>query len=209
MSHDRAIGITPGQRIRFGDYASRIYCDSCHRRVNQVIENARTHRVIKRLFPGNAETLNIDDQKMLAAWATKTCYAKWGMMRRRRGIPIAHRGHLIEKAEPWPAVFVSVSRSTGDRVRVIFARSEITCAVDGSVSHVYDFVFSIGQLTFKVWGPSNRVRRVEYKRPTSFTTRLWPTQDDIARWPPGRVLDDDGVTQLWKYDPRAGKQSRP
>lgn len=209
MSHDRAVGITPGQRIRFGDYASRIYCDQCHVEINRLIENGETRRLITRLFSGEARTLDLDEQRLAAAWATKTCYAQWGMMRRTRGVPIAHRRHLIETGEPWPSVYVSVSRATGgDRNRIIFARTEITSAVDGSISHVYDFVLAIGKLALKVWGPTTRVRRVTYKQPTSLATRLWPTQDEIARWPPGRVLDDDGVTELWEYDPRAGKQSK-
>jgi len=208
MSHDQAIGITPGQRMLFGDYKARIYCHRCHRRINRLIENTQARELIKRLFPGSAATLDLDEQKLLAAWATKTCYAKWGMARRRRGIPIAHRRHLIETGEPWPSVCVSVSRSTGDRVRVIFARHEITSAVDGSISYAYDFVLAIGQLALEVWGPSSRIRLVEYKQPTSFATRLWPTQTNVARWPPGRHLDDDGVSRLRDYDPRAGKQSR-
>src|SRR5262249_44198166 len=143
MSHDRAIGIAPDQRIRLGDYASRIYCECCHRKINRLIENKPTRDLIKRLALGTAMTLDLDEQRQVAAWATKTCYAQWGMMRRRWGVPIAHRRHLIETGEPWPSVFVSVSRAAFDYVDVKFARTEITSAVDASVSHVYDYVLSI------------------------------------------------------------------
>jgi len=79
---------------------------------------------------------------------------------------------------------------------------------DGSVSHSYDFVLALGQLVFKVWAPTDRKPVVAYKRPTSVAARVWPITDDLARWPPGRLLDDDGVTELWDYDPRSGKTSK-
>ena len=50
----------------------------------------------------------------------------------------------------------SVLRCTGERIDFIFARTEITSAVDGSVSHYYDYVLALGQLAFKVRGPTGR-----------------------------------------------------
>jgi hypothetical protein len=207
MTHDRAIGMNRWQGARFGDFAARIYCDPHHRQINRVIENKPTRDLIKKLFPGDAEVLNPDEQMRLAAWAAKTCYAQWGMVRRRWGVPLVHRRHLIETGEPHPSVFVSISHCTGDRVRIIFARTEVT-SPKGMIGHYYDFVLAIGQIAFKVWGPTKRVREVAYKAPTSFATRVAPNQESVARWPPGRVLDDDGVTELWDYDPRAGKASK-
>ena len=194
--------------MRFGDFAARIYCNADHREINRIIENRPTRELIKRIFPADAELLDRTDQVRLAAWAAKTCYAQWGMIRRRRGVPIAHRRHLIRPAEPHPSVFVSISRCDGDRVRVIFARNEIVDGTDGSVSYSYDFVLALGQVAFKVWGPTDARRRELYKEPTSFATRIWPITSEIARWPPGRRLTDDGVTELWDYDPRAGKSSK-
>jgi hypothetical protein len=57
----------------------------------------------------------------------------------------------MENAEPHPSVFVSVSRCTGDKIGVIFARKQqVTSAADGSISHHYDFVLALGQLALKV-----------------------------------------------------------
>jgi hypothetical protein len=209
MNQDRAVGITSGQRIPFGDYAARIYCDAHHKLVNELIENKPTRELITQLFAGTALLLRPEDQTRLAAWAVKTCYAQWGMVRRRRGIPVSHRTHLIETGSPHPSVFVSISRSSGDWMRTIFARTEITRNEDGRVIHVYEFVISIGQLTFKVWAPTGRQRTVGYKTPTSLAKRVWPITEQVAVWPPGRILDYDGVTELWTYDPRAGAGSRP
>jgi hypothetical protein len=208
MTHDRAIGIGRIGGARFGDFAARIYCAAHHKHLNRTIENRPTRELIKRLLRGTADTLDYSDQARLAAWATKTCYAQWGMLRRRYGIPIAHRRHLIEYGEPHPSVFVSASRCTGDRIRILFARTEITSATAGTVSHHYNFVLALGRLALKVWGPTSRARSVAYKEPTSFAIRVWPVIDDVTRWPAGRVLDDNGVTELWDYDPRAGKTSR-
>jgi hypothetical protein len=207
MSHDRAIGMSDMSGALFGDFAARIYCDTHHKTINRLIENRQSRELIKKLFAGGAEILDRDEQTRLAAWATKTCYAQWGMVRRRWGIPIAHRRHLIAIGEPHPSIFVSVSRGTGERMRIIFARTEITSPA-GEVSHYYDFVLALGQLVFKVWGPTARVKQASYKKPTSVAARVWPIHEEIARWPPGRLLDDDGVTALWDYDPRSFKVSK-
>src|SRR5262249_44784869 len=100
LIHDRAIGITPNQRARFGDYTARIYCDDCHRKTNRMIENRETRELIKRLFPGHALTLDLTEQRRLTAWAVKTCIATWGRHRCHWGVPVAHRRHLIETGGP-------------------------------------------------------------------------------------------------------------
>ena len=207
VTHNRAIGMNRWKGVLFGDFASRIYCDSHHKLINRLIENRATRELIKRVFLGEATTLTRAEQTRLAAWAAKTCYAQWGMVRRRWGIPVGHRQHLLETGEPHPSVFVSISHCTGDRVRVIFARTEMTSPT-GERSHYYDFVLAIGELAFKVWGPTSRVKEAAYKSPTSFATRVWPIREEVARWPPGRLLDDDGVSELWDYDPRAFKVSK-
>ena len=208
MTHDRALGVTHVEGVRFGDYAARIYCEAHHKHINRTIENRPTRDLIKALFSGTATTLDREAQSRIAAWAAKTCYAQWGMVRRRQGVPISHRRCLVATAAPHPSVYVSISRCTGERVRVIFARQVIKSADDGRVSRHYDFVLALGQLAFKVWGPADRSREVAYKSPTSFASRVWPIDDSLARWPPGRVLDDDGVTELWDFDPRSGKASK-
>jgi hypothetical protein len=208
MTHSRAIGMSRWKGVLFGDFASRIYCDAHHKQINRLFENKPTHDLMKRLFPGRADTLSRDEQTRLAAWAVKTCYAQWGMVRRRVGVPKAHRAHLIDTGEPHPSVFVGISRSTGEEMKVIFARNHIESGADGSVSHTYDFVLALGHLVFKVWGPTSRVRSVAYKVPTAFATRVWPIHEEVARWPPGRVLDADGLMELWDYDPRAFKTSK-
>ena len=123
MTHNQAVGITRVGGVRFGDFAARIYCGTHHEHINRTIENNPTRELIKRLFRGTAGTLDRNDQTLLAAWAAKTCYAQWGMVRRRRGIPIAHRRYLMENGKPHPSVFVSVSHCTGERIRVIYATS--------------------------------------------------------------------------------------
>jgi len=207
MTHDRAIGVGQWQGVRFGDMAARIYCDAHHKLINRLIENRQSRELIKRLLPGGAETLSRAEQTLLAAWAAKTCYANWGRVRRRWGIPVEHRRHLLTTGEPHPSVFVSISHYTGERVRVIFARNKVTSPT-GEVSRYYDFVLALGQIAFKVWGPTSRVKAVAYKTPTSFATRVWPIAEEIARWPPGRLLDDGGGTELWDHDPRAFKVSK-
>jgi hypothetical protein len=204
MTHERAVGITLMGGVPFGDFASRIYCDGHHKQINRLIENRQSRELLKGLFSGGATILDSVEQRRVAAWAVKTCYAQWGMVRRRWGIPIGHRRHLLQTGEPHPSVFVSISHSTGEKIRVIFARTEMTTP-GGEVTHYYDFVMAVGQLVLKVWGPSSRLTQATYKTPTSFTTRIWPVADQIARWPPGRLLDDDGVTELWDYDPRSLK----
>ena len=47
-----------------------------------------------------------------------------------------------------------------------------------------------------------------YKTTVSVATRLAPVHEVPARWPPGRLLDDDDVTRLFELDPRFGKTSR-
>jgi hypothetical protein len=81
-------------------------------------------------------------------------------------------------------------------MRVIFARTEMTTPA-GVVTHYYDFVFAVGQLVFKLWRPTTKNAQASYKTPTSFATRIWPLREDVVCWPPGRILDDDGVTELW------------
>lgn len=202
LNQDRAVGISSGQRIPFVDYAAYIYCARHHREVNDLFETKRTHDLLKKLFTGEADTLDGHAQRQVAAWAVKTCYAEWGKARRRRGVPVGHRRHLIETGEPHPQVFVSISRASGDWMRIIFARTKITRRSDGQVFHVYNYVLTLGHLAFKVWGPTERGQGGGYKNPTSFASRVWPPVHEVARWPPGRILDYDAVSELWDYDPR-------
>jgi hypothetical protein len=207
MEHTRARGIPRIASVRFDDYAGRFYCRDCHTRVNRTIENPAIP-VLKRLFPLGAGTLQPEEQQLLAAWGAKTAYAVWGRMQKRRGVAVAHRRQLIKSGSPHRHVYVSYSRCTGDRIRVIFARTEIKSAQDGATTWVYDCVLALGNVAIKVWGPAEPARNTKYKTPTSLAARVWPPDVEIGRWPPGRVLDDDGVTELWDFDPRALKSSK-
>jgi hypothetical protein len=207
MEHTRAKGIPRAYRTRFDEFTGKIYCGACHKVVNARIETAHARELLIDMFQGSARLLDLNDQRVLAAWGAKTAYAVWGRMQKPRGVPISHRRYLLEHSAPHPNVFVSYSRCTGERIRVIFARTEIIPRSGAPKSWAYDCVVAIGQMAIKIWGPQARVPQLEYKALTSFATQVSPPRDDVARWPPGRLLDDDGVTELWDFDPRANRIS--
>lgn len=207
LEHNRAVGVERVEQVRIDDYAGRFLCGACHIRINQIIE-APGADLVKRLYREQPLLLGQGEQALLAGWAAKTAYAIWSRMQKRCGVAIAHRRHLAAKGRAHPDVYVSVSRTTGERIRVIFSRTEYVGRDDGISRWYYDCVFDLAGVAFKVFGPgSGSVPRPRYKTPTSLASRLAPLTGAQARWPPGRLLDDDDVSRLFDHDPRYGKAS--
>jgi hypothetical protein len=210
MSHDQARGVTRAKHVRVDKFMAKIICSRCHDMVNDTIESPAVS-LLKDVMRAEARLLTVEQQRALGAWGAKTACMQWAMMQVREGVPIAHRRHLITNAEPHPGVFVAYARCAKGAVRSKMAPwTEITLREDGRRFRVYDFAFVFEALGLKVYGPCNGRTLLAYKGATSFATVVWPPTDGVARWPPGRVLDGDvGFDELWDFDPRAGRQSRP
>jgi hypothetical protein len=205
MSHDKARGVSKAKHVRVDKYMAKIICARCHDVVNDTIEGPAI-ALLKDLMNAGARLLDSDEQRTIAAWGSKTACMQWAMMQKRRGVPLAHRRHLIAEAEPHPSVFVAYARCAGGSIRNKMARTEITLYEDGSRIWVYDYAFVVDTLGLKVYGPSDGRRRLAYKQATSFVTVVWPPSARAARWPPGRIIDDDGFDDLWDFEPRAGRR---
>jgi hypothetical protein len=146
MSHDQAIGVSQAKHVRVDDFKAKIVCASCHDVITDTIESPAVP-LLKEIFKGEAQLLTIDEQRILAAWGAKTACTLWGMMQAPVGVPAFHRRHLIENAEPHPAVYVAYSRFTGGSVHVKMApRTRITLREDGKHFWVYDAAFVFGSV---------------------------------------------------------------
>lgn len=204
MSHDTALGVSRAKHIRVDDFKAKIVCGRCHDIITDRIETPGSV-LLKELMTGKARLLTVGEQRLLAAWGAKTASAFWGQTQRGRGVPVAHRRHLIEHAEAHPNAFVAFIRCDGTNARGIFGRSRITLAGTGEVLPVYHFALAFGSIGLKVYGPGDGRRRLEYKDMTSLGVRVSPASCELKRWPPGRILDWDDFTSFRDLDVRANR----
>jgi hypothetical protein len=204
MSHDTAFGVTRAKHIRVDDVKAKIVCSGCHDVITDRIESTAS-ALLKQLMTGQARLLTVAEQGLLAAWGAKTAAAFWGQTQRGRGVPVAHRRHLIKQAEAHPNVFVALTRCDGTNARGIFGRTRITLAGSGQVLPIYHFALAFGTIGVKVYGPGNGRTRLEYKDLTSLGVRVSPAGGEVKRWPPGRILDWDEFTAFSDLDIRANR----
>jgi hypothetical protein len=204
MSHDIALGVSRAKHIRVDDFKARIVCRRCHDIITDRIETPASG-LLKELMRGRARLMTVDEQHLLAAWGAKTAVTFWGQTQRARGVPVAHRRHLIRHGEAHPNVFVAFTRCDGTNGRSVFGRRRITVSGTGAVLAVYHFALALGTIGVKVYGASDGRQRLAYKDMTSLAVRVSPSSSEVKRWPPGRILDWDDFTALRDLDLRANR----
>lgn len=204
MSHDTAMGLPRAKHVRVDDYKAKVVCGKCHKLITNRIE-APASELLKEMMTGKARLLTVEEQRLLAAWGAKTAATSWGRTQKRRGVPLAHRRYLIERAEAHPSVFVGFCRCDGGSVRVVHGRTNIVLHDTGERLFVYHFELAFGTLGVKVYGPGDGRKRLAYKDMTSLLARVAPPGGEVKRWPPGRVLDWEAFSDLRDLDVRAGR----
>jgi hypothetical protein len=204
LSHDRALGVTRAKHVRVDDFKAKVVCARCHDIITDDIETPAAGP-LKELMTGEARLLTVEEQQLLAAWGVKTAATSWGRTRRGRGVPVAHRRHLIERRRCHPNVFVGIARCDGSSVRAIHGRMLITLRESGEVVPIYHFALAFGTIGVFVYGPGDGRRRLNYKDMTSSLVRISPPTGEGKRWPPGRVLSWNDFSALSELDPRAGR----
>ncbi len=206
MSHDTALGVSRAKHIRVDAFKAKIVCGRCHDIITDRIETPASV-LLKELMTGSARLLTLEEQRLLAAWGAKTAATFWGQTQRGRGVPVAHRRHLIAHAhaQAHPNVFVAFTRCDGRNGRGIFGRTRITRVGTGAVLPVYHFALAFGTIGVKVYGPGSGRKRLEYKDMTSLGVRVSPPAGEVKRWPPGRILDWDDFSALRDLDLRANR----
>jgi hypothetical protein len=162
-------------------------CRKCNGGWMSQLEQA-TKPLVARMAAGKQVELGPEDQKTVAAWATKVSI----MYQYRRIPPEPERPErlkwLLERHEPPPHTFVWLARC-GDHVLSWHNSGIWSVTRDSTGTRASGFISTtcVGELVFQVWA-HNEIPELEVKSKEPLDIRIWPPSGVTLLWPPERRL---------------------
>jgi hypothetical protein len=147
------------------------------------------------MIRGEHQTLDPEQQRIVATWATKSA-AVIDRTHRHRTIPPEHGRFLRERGEPPLGVLVWLAAYGVDTFVGTHKGFRIPLAAQRG--NAYGATISIGQLVLQVLGlPEGGAEPSALPSPTQhFIVQVWPPVDWEVSWPPRFSVDDQGLETL-------------
>jgi hypothetical protein len=179
----------------------RKVCRTCNEGWLHDLEEA-ARPIMTPLIEGDAASLSVEDQRVIAYWATKTvCVGDLACADDTRCLPSGLLGLLRTASGPWPASVTTAARYRGTRFPLRFARSVDTVTLEAEDAAVSIKTFSgwvsMGHLALQVW--YHDLTNVRDFRPGGWKRAharvIWPDPQP-ATWPPSEGLNDSELERF-------------
>jgi hypothetical protein len=153
------------------------------------------------MVDGGVRKYDEEEQRTLAAWATRTAYAALAVERKSVGVPKPHRRALREFGEPHANVFVGFGNYRKRHVGVLAGRLLTRLDEQREGVEAYSVLAVLGHMAVKVFGIHRLPAGVRVKPPEGEMVRAWPPHLEVADWPPIWSLSEQTLEHAFLHEP--------
>lgn len=153
------------------------------------------------MIGGERTILDVEKQRILAAWGEKTAYSLIAAEKPLLGDPVpqALRTHLYGTGEPADSVWVAYGRCSGP---ASLFTSYLPLEDPPDVKRfTYNAVAAFGQVVLKVFGVVEPSPEDTFGVPVGRLEQVWPKRRELIDWPPLITFDRSGYEDLNHFVP--------
>lgn len=181
------------------EYSVRSLCGACAGFVADL--DVRAMSLLTPMVDGGVRAYDEEEQRTLAAWATRAAYATLAVERKSAGVPRSHRRALRELGEPHANVFAGFGNYRKSQVGVLAGRLLTRLDKQGDGVEAYSVLAVLGHMAVKVFGVHRLPAAIRVKPPEGEMVRVWPPHLEVADWPPIWSLSEQTLEHAFLYEP--------
>ncbi len=186
--------------LDFAEYSARVLCARCDEWAAKL--DAEATPLVRPLVESGARSYSPEEQRLLAAWATRTAYSILAVERKSTGVPKQHRRALRERNEPHSNVYVGYGRYRAPHIGALAARLVVNLGeADGRNTEAYSVLAVFGHMALKVFGVHRRTDQAMIRSPQGQLIQVWPPGDDAFSWPPLWSLTEEALDAVFNHQP--------